>query len=166
MQITSGDIDQLQRLMAGGDWAAVYAMLDRVQSQATTREDKARETYWRATAFIEQGRYPAAVELLRDNVALFNSQCLPHKMIAEVLSKIGDDKGALDELSTAPIEQELKKFYGIAIDAKFLYFYLLAKTGDRSVLNRLSEIPDDYRHIAMGGKFLTKADIAALLKRV
>ncbi len=165
MQITNEDITRLQKLMEGEDWPAVYAILDRVQSQATTREDKARETYWRAMALIGQNQYQEAVDLLRKGGKLFNSQCLPYKIIAEVLDKIGDDQGALRELSDAPIDQEMERFYGLAIDAKFFYFYLLAKTGDRSVLNRLSEIPDDYRHIAMGGKFLTKADIVSLLNR-
>jgi thioredoxin-like negative regulator of GroEL len=165
MQITSGEIAQLQKLMAADDWSAVYALLDRVQSQATTREDKARETYWRSTALIDQGRYLEAIDLLRKDGELFNCQCLPRKIIAEVLDKTGDDQGALQELRAAPIEQDMKDHYGLAIDTKFLYFYLLAKTGDRSVLNRLSEIPDDYRHITMGGKFQTKADIVALLNR-
>jgi hypothetical protein len=42
----------------------------------------------------------------------------------------------------------MEKFCGLAIDAKFFYFYLLAKSGDQSVKSRLSEIPDDYPDIA------------------
>jgi hypothetical protein len=87
------------------------------------------------------------------NGTLFNCQCLPHKIIAEVLDKMGDYKGALRELSAAPIEQEMSGFYGLAIDTKFIYFYLLAKSGDTSIKSRLDEIPDDYRHITMGGNF-------------
>ncbi len=68
-------------------------------------------------------------------------------------------------MKQAPFEEEMEDFYGLAIDAKFLYFYLLARSGDRSIKDRLSEIPDDYRHITMDGKFLTKPDILALLNR-
>jgi hypothetical protein len=57
----------------------------------------------------------------------------------------------------------MEDFYGLAIDAKFFYFYILAKNGDKSIANRLPEIPDDYRHITKDGKFLTKTDIAAIL---
>jgi hypothetical protein len=165
MQITSEDIARLQTLMGDDDWPAVYAILDHVQSQATTHEDEARETYWRSMALIGQSRYEDAIDLLRKGAGLFNSQCLPRKIIAEILDKMGDDQSALKELSGAPIDQEMERFYGLAIDAKFFYFYLLAKTGDRSILDRLSEIPDDYRHITMGGKFLTKADIVSLLSK-
>ena len=162
MQLSDDDIRKIQKLMREKAWPSVYSLLDAAREHASTKEEKASETYWRSTALIKQGRYQEAIELLHDDGELFHCQCLAHKIIAEVLDKIGDDRGALQELSDAPIEQEMEDFYGIAIDTKFLYFYLLAKTGDRSVLNRLSEIPDDYRHITMGGKFLTKADIAAL----
>ncbi|MDR3407064.1 MAG: hypothetical protein P4L68_01035 [Methylovirgula sp.] len=165
MQLSDNDIRKIQKLMREKAWSPVYALLDDARDQAITREDKARETYWRSIALKNQGRYQEAIDLLRKDGTLFNSQCLPLKIIAEVLERMGDDQGALRELSMAPIEQEMEDFYGLAIDTKFLYFYLLAKIGDRSVLNRLSEIPDDYRHITMGGKFLTKADVVALLNR-
>ncbi len=84
--------------------------------------------------------------------------------LARILNKLGRDREALDELRSAPIEEEMEEYYGLAIDAKFFYLYLLAKSGDLSVRDRLAEIPDDYRHITMGGKFLTKADIVSFLK--
>ena len=165
MQLSDDDIRKIQKLMREKAWSSVYSLLDEARDHAVTREDKAREAYWRSIAFIKQGQYQKAIELLRDDSALFYCQCLPHKIIAEVLDKAGDDQGALRELSAAPIEQEMEEFYGIAIDTKFLYFYLLAKAGDRSVVNKLSEIPNDYRHITMDGKFLTKANIISLLNR-
>ena len=58
----------------------------------------------------------------------------------------------------------MTSFYGLAIDAKFFYLYLLAKRCDPSVKERLSEIPDDYQHITMDREFLTKPDIMALLE--
>lgn len=164
MPLSDDEIRQIQKLMREKAWSSIYSILDDARDRAVTREDKAREAYWRSTAFIKQGQYQKAIELLRDDCGLFYCQCLPHKMIAEILDKTGDDHDALRELSTAPIEQEMEEFYGIAIDTKFLYFYLLAKSGDRSILSRLSELPNDYRHVTMDGKFLTSADIVALLK--
>ncbi len=165
MRFSAEEVRNIQKLVREKAWASVYSLLDSARDHAVTQEDKASEIYWRTMALIKQGRYQEAIDLLRKDGALFNSQCLPLKIIAEILDKIGDDQGALRELSGAPIEQEMEDFYGLAIDTKFLYFYLLAKTGDRSVRNKLSEIPDDYRHITMSGKFLTKEDLVALLDR-
>jgi hypothetical protein len=165
MQLSEDDIRNIQKLIREKAWSSVYSRLAEARNDATTRDDKVNEVYWRSVALIRQRRYGEAVELLRDEGSLFYCQCLPRKIIAEVLDKTGDDQGALRELSAAPIEQELEEFYGIAIDTKFLYFYLQAKIGDHSILNRLAEIPDDYRHITMGGKFQTKSDIVALLNK-
>jgi tetratricopeptide (TPR) repeat protein len=158
------EIQQLQASMRGEDWASVYALLDRIRGRASTQDDMRMETYWRVTALGKQGRYDEAIALQRRNANLFNSQCLVHHNLARFLLKLGRDDEALEELKKAPIEEEMEDFYGLAIDAKFSYFYLLAKRGDQSVKDRLSEIPDDYRHITMGGRFLTKPDIVALLK--
>jgi thioredoxin-like negative regulator of GroEL len=158
------EIMQLQTLMQGNDWASVYAMLDAARNQAVTREDLGSEVYWRSTALTKEQRYDEAIELLRNNANLFNSQSLVHHELACILIELGCEREALDELKKAPIEEEMEDYYGLAIDAKFFYFYLLAKSGDTSVKARFAEIPDDYRHIAMGGKFLTKADIMAFLK--
>jgi thioredoxin-like negative regulator of GroEL len=157
------DITQLQALMRSKDWDAVYAMLDDAGSRAVTQEDMRREVYWRATAFEGEQRYDEALELLQKNADLFDCQCLVHLQLACILIKLGRDQDALDELRKAPIEAEMEDYYGLAIDAKFLYFYLLAKIGDPSVKDRLAEIPDDYRHITSGGKFLTKTDISSFL---
>lgn len=165
MQMSMADVTQLQAFMKNGDWTAAYALLDDARNGAVTSEDRRREVYWRATAFELQRRYDEALDLLRKNANLFNSQSLVQLELARILVKLGRDQEALDELGIAPIEEEMEKFYGLAIDAKFFYFYLLAKSGDRSVQDRLSEIPDDYRHIAIGGKFLTKPDIVAELNR-
>jgi tetratricopeptide (TPR) repeat protein len=165
MQLNMADITQLQALMTNGDWVAVHNVLDNARSRAVTREDFGREVYWRVVALQRQQRYQDALELLRKSAGLFNSQSLVQQELASILIKLGRDQEALDELSRAPVEEEMASFYGLAIDAKFLYFYLLAKSGDTSVRNRLDEIPDDYRHITMEGKFLTKPDIAALVNR-
>lgn len=158
------DIWQLQTLMRSKDWVSVYAMLDEARDRAVNQDDVQREAYWRLIALEGEERFEEAIEFLRRNANLFNSQSLVHLNSARYLDKLGQTKKALDELKKAPMEEEMEAYYGLAIDAKFFYFYLLAKSGDMSVKDRLSEIPDDYRHITMGGKFLTKADIAALLK--
>lgn len=158
------DITKLQSLMRSNDWASVYAMLDDARNRAVSSEDIRREAYWRVAALRGEQRYEEALQLLRKSAGLFNSQCLVHLDLAYILIKLGRDKEALHELSSAPIEEEMEEYYGLAIDTKFLYFYLLAKSGNSSVKDRLAEIPDDYRHITMGGKFLTKADIASFLK--
>lgn len=160
----ANEVMQLRDLFRDEDWNSVYSLLDRAKSQAVTREDFSREAYWRAVAFERQGRFEEALDLLRRNASLFNCQCLVQKMLASILVKLGHYRQALEELSKAPIEEEMQAFYGSAIDAKFLYFYLLAKCGDRFIQDRLAEIPDDYRHFA-GGKFLTKPDIVALMNR-
>lgn len=162
MRVT--DIIQLQALIRSKDWTSAHAMLDDARNRAFTSEDIRREAYWRVAALEGEQRYEEALELLRKNANLFNSQSLVHLDLARYLDKVGRSQEALDELKKAPIEEEMKDYYGLAIDAKFFYFYLLAKSGDTSVKERLAEIPDDYRHIAMGGQFLTKADIVALLK--
>jgi tetratricopeptide (TPR) repeat protein len=158
------DIKRLQSLMRRQDWTSAYALLDQVRDGAATREDIASEAHWRAAALGREQRFAEAIELLREKARFFGSQCLVNHNIANCLSKLGRDEEAVQELKKAPIEEEMGSFYGLAIDAKFFLFYLLAKNGDASVEERLSEIPDDYRHIAMGGKRLTKADIIALLK--
>jgi tetratricopeptide (TPR) repeat protein len=159
------DIDRLQGLMRKDDWSSVYTMLDAARQQAVTDDEIKREVYWRMVALENQRHYEEAIDFLQSNSRHFNSQCLVHQNLASFLLKLGRNKDALDELSKAPFEEEMEDFYGSAIDAKFLYFYLLAKSGDRSIKDRLSEIPDDYRHITMDGKFLTKPDIVAVLER-
>ena len=159
------EIRRLQESMRARDWGTVYAMLDSLRDRATNQEDIANEVYWRAIALQRQERYDDALAFLRENASLFNCQCLLHQMIARSLDKLGRSEDALAEMKSAPIDQDMNDFYGLAMDAKFFYFYLLAKSGDQSVLNKLSEIPDDYRHITMAGKFLTKADIISLLNR-
>ena len=158
------DIMQLQTLMRSRDWTSVYVMLDDARNRAVSDDDVKDEIYWRVTAFGREQRYEEALELLKKNAARFNCQCLVHLDLAYILLKLGRDQEALEDLGRAPIEEEMEEYYGLAIDAKFLYFYLLAKSGDPLVKDRLAEIPDDYRHITMDGKFLTKADIASFLK--
>lgn len=158
------DIMQLQTLMRSRDWTSVYVMLDDARNRAVSDHDVKDEIYWRVTAFGREQRYEEALELLKKNAARFNCQCLVHLDLAYILLKLGRDQEALEDLGRAPIEEEMEEYYGLAIDAKFLYFYLLAKAGNPSVRDRLAEIPDDYRHITVDGKFLTKADIASFLK--
>lgn len=157
------DIMQLRELMRTRDWVSVYAMLDDARSRAVTQEDMRREAYWRVAALQRQQRYDEALKLLRRSAQFFDCQCLVHHEAASLLVKLGRNQEALAELEQAPIEAEMGEYYGLAIDAKFFYLYLLAKSGDPSVKDRLCEIPDDYRHITMDGKFLTKADITAFL---
>lgn len=150
--------------MRSRDWEAVYSILDNARNNAATTEDIASEVYWRLNALAGEQRYEEALRLLQNRASLFNCQCLVHKQRAQILMKLGRDQEALAELSKAPIEREMGDYYGLAIDAKFLYLYLLAKGADSSVKDRLCEIPDDYRHITLGGKFLTKADIVSFLR--
>ena len=158
------DITKLQAFMRNGNWGSVYDILDDARKRAISPEDVKREVYWRAMALEGQQRYEEALELLQKNTNLFNCQSLVYHELACILVKLGLNQDALTEIEKAPIEEEMESFYGLAIDAKFFYFYLLAKSGDTSIKERLSEIPDDYHYIAMGGTFLTKADIVSLLK--
>ncbi len=158
------NFDQFKILVCSGNWAGVYAMLEEARSRAVTDDDVSDEVYWRAVALTRQGRYEEALQHLRANANLFNSQCLAQKELASILVKLGRNEEALEELSKAPIEEEMKPFRALALDTKFLYFYLLAKKGNQSIKARLSEIPDDYRHFTLDRKFLTKPDIVALLE--
>lgn len=157
------DFYQFRRLADSKDWASVHAMLDEARDRAITDDDIRSEAHWRVVALTREQRYDDALDLLSKNAHLFNSQSLVHHKAACILDKLGRNEEALEELKKAPIEEEMESYYGLAIDAKFFYFYLLAKSGDPSVKERLSEIPDDYRHITMGGTFLTKTDIVSLL---
>ena len=157
------EIQELQALMRRKDWSSVHAFLDAARDRAFSPDDLRSEAYWRISALAGEQRYEEAIELLRKSADLFSCQSLVRHNLARFLSKLGRDREALDELKDAPIEEEMEAFHALAIDAKFFYLYLLAKTGDASVRSGLSAIPDDYRHITLGGKFLTKADIVALL---
>lgn len=159
------NFDRFKALARAGNWASIYAMLDEARDNATSHDDIMDEAYWRAVALTKQQRYEEALEFLHRNTILFNCQSLVQHRIAEILVTLGRLQEALEELRRAPVEEEMDSFYGLAIDAKFFYFYLLAKGGDTSIKNRLNEIPDDYRHITKDGKFLTKPDIVALLNR-
>ena len=145
------------------DWEALYAMLDHERDSAVTADDMRSEVHWRTTALEWQKRYQEALDLLRDKAHVFNSKCCLQQGLAEILLKLGRNQEALAELSRAPFETEMASFYGLAMDAKFLYFYLLAKQGDTSVRDRLSEIPDGYRHITADGDFLMKTDVGVML---
>jgi tetratricopeptide (TPR) repeat protein len=157
------NFDQFQTRVRSGNWISVYEMLDEARNGAITNDDIMDEAFWRVVALTRQQRYEEALDFLRKNAKLFNSQSLVQHKIACILIRLGRDQDALNELSKAPVEEEMQRFYALAIDAKFFYYYLLAKNGDPSVKRRLDEIPDDYRHITAGGKFLTKPDIVALL---
>lgn len=158
------NFEEFRSLARSENWGAVHAMLDDARNGALTDEDVRDEVYWRSVALTREARYAEALDFLRKNAELFNSRSLVCLSLACILVKLERDREALDELSRAPIEEEMEDYYGLAIDAKFLYFYLLAKGGDSSVKSRLAEIPDDYRHVTMDGKFLTKADITSFIK--
>lgn len=157
------DVEKLRVLLRNKNWVAAHDMLDSAKDRAVTREDRNSAIHWRVVTLEREKRYEDALELLRRNASLFNSRCHVQLECALCLEKLGRDQEALAELAAAPVEEEMQSFYAFAIDAKFLYFYLLAKSGEASVAHRLDEIPDDYRHITMDGKFLTKPDIVALL---
>jgi tetratricopeptide (TPR) repeat protein len=159
------DIEKLQVFLRNKDWAGAHGMLDDARNRAVTRNEKSRAMHWRVATLEREKRYEDALELLRRNADLFNSQCRVHLERALCFEKLGRKEEALAELAAAPIESEMESFYAFAIDAKFLYFYLLAESGDASVAKRLGEIPDDYRHITIDGKFLTKPDIVSLLNQ-
>ena len=158
------DFDQFRDFVCSGNWSAVHAMLDDARDRAVTDDDIKDEAYWRVVALTRETRYNEALDFLTKNSDRFDCRSWLYHESARILIKLGRDREALDELRKAPIEEEMEDYYGLAIDAKFFYLYLLAKSGDPSVKDRLSEIPDDYRHITMGGTFLTKADIASFLK--
>lgn len=157
------NIDRFNELARSEDWDGLTALLDDARKNASTPDDVRREIHWRCVALERQGRYQEALELVRDKAQLFNSQCGVKQRQAALLLKLGRNQEALTTLESAPFEAEMPTFYGLALDAKFSYFYLLAQQGDPSVRARLAEIPDDYRHMTMDIEFLTKADILALL---
>ena len=159
------DHDRLRAFFHDKNWAAAHAALDEARNRAFTADDVKDEAYWHVVTLMREQRYEEAMDLLRERAELFNRQCLVQRKIASILNKLGRNQEALAELSKAPVEEEMEAFYALALDAKFLYFYLLAKSGDRSIRKRLDEIPDDYRHFTIDGKFLTKPDIASLLNQ-
>ena len=158
------DTDRFKDLANRGDWTSLYAMLDEARGTAVFREDVRSEVHWRIAALERQQRHGEALNLLRGNAAIYDCRCYVQHKSARLLLRLGRDQEALHELSKAPFEAEMTPFYGLAIDAKFFYLYLLAKQGDPAVKKRLSDIPDDYRHVTMDRDFLTKPDIMALLK--
>ncbi len=158
------DTEKFRDLANGKDWTSLYAMLDDARSTAVSRDDVRSEVHWRIAALERQQRYGEALDLLRSNTAIYNSQSYVRHQSARLLLQLGRDKDALDELSKAPFEAEMTSYYGLAMDAKFCYFYLLAKHSDPLLKARLSEIPEDYQYITKNGEFITKPDIAALLK--
>ena len=155
--------DQLRILLREENWTAVDALLDNARDQALTNDDLEDAAYWRVVALIRARRYSEALDFLRKHAGWFNCQSWVHHKCARILIELGLEKDALEELRKAPIEAEMEAFYGLAIDAKFTYLFLLARFGDPSVKERFSEIPDDYQQIAIDGTFLTKADIISLL---
>lgn len=157
------DLGRLRGYFRDKNWAAAHAALDEARNRAVCEDDLKNEAFWHVVTLTREERYEEALELLRQKAPLLGSQSLVQRRIAAILHKLGRDQDALVELGKAPIEEEMQEFYGLALDAKFLYFYLLAKSGDQSVRERLSEIPDDYRHFTLDSEFLTKPDIAALL---
>ena len=158
------DTDRFKYLADRRDWPQLYAMLDDACSKATSRDDVRSEAHWRVAALERQQRYSEALDLLRSNANIYNSQSYVQHQSARLLLRLGHEKEALDALSKAPFDSEMKSFYGLAIDAKFLYVYLLAKHGDRSAEMRLPEIPDDYQYVTKNGEFIAKSDIVAVLK--
>ncbi|WP_158810108.1 hypothetical protein [Beijerinckia sp. L45] len=160
------DVDRFNELARSEDWDGLTAMLDGARDTALSSDDVKREVHWRGVALERQGRYEDALNLIRDKAQLFNSKCGVQQRQAALLLKLGRDQEALSALETAPFEAEMPTFYGLALDAKFSYFHLLAQQGDPSVRERLAEIPDDYRHMTMDIESMTKADILALLPGV
>ena len=158
------DTERFKDLAARGDWTSLYAMLDEARGTAASREDVRSEVHWRLAPRERQQRHGDAFDLLRSKADIYDCRCYVQHKSARLLLCLGRDPEALHELSKAPFEAEMTSFYGLAIDAKFFYLYLLAKRCDPSVKERLSEIPDDYQHITMDREFLTKPDIMALLE--
>ncbi len=158
------DAENFKDLADRKDWASLYAMLDDARGTAASRDDVRSELHWRVAAFERQQRYGEALDLLRSNASIYDSQSYVQHQSARLLLRLDRDKEALSELSKAPFDAEITSHHSLALDAKFFYFYLLAKNGDASVKARLPEIPDDYQYITKSGQFITKPDIAALLK--
>ena len=158
------DTESFRDLAARKDWASLYAMLDDARGTAVSRDDVRSELHWRVAALEQQQRYGEALDPLRSNANIYDSQSYVQHQSARLLLRLGRDKEALSELSKAPFDAEMTSHYSLAVDAKFFYFYLLAKNGDASVETRLPEIPDDYQYITKNGQFITKPDILALLK--
>ncbi len=158
------DTESFKDLANRKDWASLTAMLDDARRTAVSRDDVRSELHWRVAALERQQRYGEALDFLRSNANIYNSQSYVQHQSARLLLLLGRDKEALNELSKAPFDTEMTSHYGLAIDAKFFYFYLLAKNGDTSVEARLSEIPDDYQYVTKNGQFITKPDITAMLK--
>lgn len=156
------NVDTLQDLLRHEDWTSAFSMLDQARRTAVTSDDCKREIFWRSVVLARQNHTEQAVELLRKNAHLFNSQSHVKHEIARLLVSQGRHQEALKELNSAPIDCELDQFYALAIDAKFFYYYLLAKAGDPTIRDRLCEIPDDYRYICHDGTILAKPDIIVL----
>ena len=91
----------------------------------------------------------------RTEVFSIPSRMSSTKLPAYLLT-LGHDQAAVDELGGEPFEAEMSWFYGLAIDAKSFYLYLLAKQGDPSVRIAWAKFPMHYRHITMDGTFLAK----------
>ena len=159
------DTDRFKDLADREDWTSLYAMLDEARGMAASREDVRSEIHWRVAALERQQRHGEVLDLLRSNANIYDFLCYVQHKSCRLLLRLGRDQEALHELSKAPFKMEMTSFYGLAIDATFFYLYLLAKQGDPSVNERLSEIPDDYQHITMDREFLGKPDIVALLKK-
>ena len=155
--------DTLRDFAQSQNWAAVYHMLDHARDNAVLDEDIRSEVGWRIFALKQQQRYDEALDLLLEKAHVFNCRSYAQHQFARLFVLLHRDREAVDALSAAPFDDEMSAFYGLAIDAKFFYFYLLAKSGDPSVKRRLSEIPDDYEYIMADGKLVSKRDIVALL---
>ena len=158
------DTEKLRDFANRKDWTSLYAMLDDARGAAVSRDDVRSEVHWRIAALEGQQRFSEALDLLRRNATIYNSQSYVQHQSARLLLQLGRDQDALDELSKAPFEAEMMSHYGLAIDAKFFYVYLLARHGDPSAKAIIPSISDDYQYITKNGEFITKPDIVALMK--
>ena len=155
--------DQYKTLAGQEDWQAVHALLDDARENAVTPHDISDEVFMRVATLKWQERYSEALDLLRERGHLYGSDSLAKHDMARVLVKLSRERDALDVMSGSPYEAEMTSFYGLAMDAKFFHVALLAKVGDPSARDRLTEIPEDYSTVTMDGDLLTKADVVASL---
>ena len=67
-------------------------------------------------------------------------------------------------MSKSPYEAEMAAHPMWAMDAKFFHVVMLAKAGNPSARDRLTEIPDGYIQITVDREnLITKEDVIALL---
>jgi hypothetical protein len=153
-------IDRMIAYASTGDWANCQAYLA-AHPPGDAPEEQSSHASWSVRAQIGLGRLDDALRRLDALAGRFQCRCGLSYLYSEIYWLKSDRNAAIEALRSAPWDEEMNRFPGLAQETRFLYCYFLANAGREAPSALVEAIPDNYRAILFDGRRVGKADLLA-----